>query len=481
MKHSVGRAFFACVAIAIALAAISAPALAQDTFYRETTIDGRIYVWTSEAALKAYEGSKELAVGTITRPGYGPNGETVVFDSPRAVEVYNQKYSKTDAPPKDAKVTDVSLPFDIKYRMPGLRFSFPKFELNWTNRMQLRYTYDDQDVADVPQSNRGSFRIRRFKTKLDGWIYSKNLGYEFQVNWVGVTLSDTNTVLVEDANLHYDFTNGAKCFVLKAGQFKAPFGRQELTSSGSQQFVDRSIASVLFAPARQLGLQIGGQFGFGTAVPDMLTYAGGVFNGNGIQGNRTINENDKYEYVGRVMFSPFGNVGYSESNLEHYDFRVSVGADYNNNNNLIVAPDRTVTGVDNTGEWGADIAVKALGGLFLYGEYYWRNLETCAPASPCPNPQVGVKTPQQGATAQIGWLFGDHIEIAGRYSFTDVNTNRDDRNIEEWRGGLNYYINKHNWKIQTDFGVVENEAQNGADGLPPRKNKEWRIQAQLIF
>jgi phosphate-selective porin OprO and OprP len=479
MKHSVGRTWVACAAITVAFAAISTPVVAQDTYYKEMTIEGRIYVFASEPAYRAYEASKELAVGTITRPGYGPNGETVVFDGPRAVELYNKKHGKTEAPPQEVKTTDVKLPFDVKYRMPGLRFSFPKFELNWINRMQLRYTYDDQDIV-APQSNRGSFRIRRFKTKLDGWIYRKELTYEFQVNWVGVTLSDTNTVLVEDANLQYDFTGGAKAFMLKAGQYKAPFGRQELTSSGNQQFVDRSIASVLFAPARQLGLQIGGQFG-NSQVPDMVTYAGGVFNGNGIVGNRTINENDKYEYVGRVMFSPFGNVGYSESNLEHYDFRVSIGADYNNNNNLVIAPAGTVTGVDNTGEWGADIAIKALGGLFLYGEYYWRNLETCAAANPCAGPSVGVKTPQQGATAQIGWLFGDHFEIAGRYSFTDVNTDRDDRNIEEWRGGLSYYINKHFWKIQTDFGVTENEAQNGADGLPPRKNKEWRIQAQLMF
>jgi phosphate-selective porin len=477
MKHCVGRAVFACVAAVIALAATAAPALAQDTYFKEMTIDGRIYVFASEPAFRAYEASKELAVGTITRPGYGPNGETVVFDGPRAVEMYNKKYGKTDAPPAEVKTADVKLPFDIKYRMPGLRFSFPKFEMNWTNRMQLRYTYDDQDVV-APQSNKGSFRVRRFKTKLDGWIYAKELTYELQMNWVGITVADNNTPILEDAVLQYDFTGGQKAFMLKALQFKAPFGRQELTSSGNQQFVDRSIASVLFAPARQVGLQIGGQFG-NSQVPDMITYAGGIFNGNGIV--KPANENDKYEYVGRVMFSPVGNVGYSESNLEHYDFRVSIAGDYNNNNNLIIASDGTVTGVDNTGEWGADIAIKALGGLFLYGEYYWRNLETCAPANPCANPNVGVKAPQQGATAQIGWLFGDHFEIAGRYSFTDLNTDRDDRNIEEWRGGLNYYINKHNWKIQTDFGVVENEAQNGADGLPPRKNKEWRIQAQLVF
>jgi phosphate-selective porin len=351
--------------------------------------------------------------------------------------------------------------------MPGLRFSFPKFELNWSNRMQLRYTYDDQDIV-APQSNKGSFRVRRFKTKLDGWIYTKDLTYEFQMNWVGITVADNNTPILEDAVLQYDFTKGKKAFMLKALQFKAPFGRQELTSSGNQQFVDRSIASVLFAPARQVGLQIGGQFG-NAQVPDMLTYAGGVFNGNSIV--KPANENDKYEYVGRVMFSPVGNVGYSESNLEHYDFRVSIAGDYNNNNNLIVASDGTVTGFDNTGEWGGDIVVKALGGLFAYFEYYTRNLETAA----------GVKTPQTGFTAQLGWLFGDHLEVAGRWSETDLNTDRGDRNLIEKRVGLNYYINKHNWKIQTDFGLIENEALKGADGLAPRENKEWRLQAQLVF
>jgi phosphate-selective porin len=461
----------ACVAAVVVFAAISAPVLAQEGFYREMTIEGRIYVFASEPALRAYEASKELAVGTVTRPGYGPNGETVVFDGPRAIELYNQKHGKTDAPPVEVKTADVKLPFDIKYRMPGLRITFPKFELNWVNRMQLRYTYDDQDVA-TPRQNRGSFRIRRFRSKWDGWIYTPNLTYELQVDWVGAGVVDTTVGSqagnLQDANLQYDFTGGQKAFMLKAGQFKAPFGRQELTSSGNQQFVDRSVASVLFAPARQIGLQIGGQFG-NSQVPDMITYAGGIFNGNGI--NRTINDNDKYEYTGRVMFSPFGNVGYSESNLEHYDFRVSVAGDYNNNNNIFFPPSGDPIGLDVVSEWGADIAIKALGGLFVYGEYYWRTIDNAA----------GVGTPQTGATAQIGWLFGDHFEIAGRYSFTDLNTNRGDRNIEEWRGGLSYYINKHFWKIQTDYGVTENEALNGADGLPPRKNKEWRIQAQLMF
>ncbi len=468
MKHCVGRAFFACVAVAMALAAMSAPALAQGTYYQELTIDGRIYVWTSESALKTYQASKELAVGTVTRPGYGPNGETVVFEGPKAIEEYNKRHSKTDAPPKEAKVAAVKLPFDIKYRMPGLRFTFPKFELNWVNRIQLRYTYDDQDVS-TPQNNKGSFRVRRFKTKLDGWIYTKDLKYELQMNWVGgPSVSGRNTPNLEDGNLQYDFTGGQKLFMLKGGQYKAPFGRQELTSSGSQQFVDRSIASGFFSPGRQIGLETLGQFGTKN-VPDMVTYAGGLFNGNGI--NRSTNDNDKYEYVGRVMFSPVGNVGYSESNLQHYDFRISVAGDYNNNNQIVIPADGDPTGIDVTSEWGADLVIKELGGLFLYGEYYWRTIDNVA----------GAATAQTGLTAQLGWLFGIHWEIAGRYSQIDPNTDVDENLQKEYRAGLNWYINKHNLKIQTDFGWLENEAQNGADGEPPRKNKEWRLQAQLIF
>jgi phosphate-selective porin OprO/OprP len=471
MKHPFRGKSIVCFAIAVAVILCSTPALAQEVYYQEVVRDGRIYVFSAEKNLKAWEGSGELAVGTITRPGYGPNGETVVFDGPAAVEAFNKKYGKTDAPPKEVKVEELKLPFNVQYRMPGLRLTFPKFELNWVNRMQIRSTYDNLDTA-AAQGNRGSFRIRRFRSKWDGWIYTPALTYELQVDWVGAGILDTTVGFqssnLQDANLQFDFTGGKKAFMLKAGQFKAPFGRQELTSSGNQQFVDRSIASVLFAPARQLGLQIGGQFG-GSQVPDMITYAGGVFNGNGI--NRPQNENDKYEWTGRVMFSPFGNVGYSESNLEHYDFRVSVAIDYNNNNNYIILPSGERTGADNTGEWGGDIAIKAAKFLFVYFEYYTRNLDNAA----------GVKAPQDGMTAQVGWLFGDHFEIAGRYSFTDLNTDREDRNIEEWRGGVSWYINRHFWKIQADYGEIKNEGTNNSQGVPPAKNKDFRIQAQLMF
>jgi len=39
---------------------------------------------------------------------------------------------------------------------------------------------------------------------------------------------------------------------LKVGQFKVPFGLQELTPDYRQEFVDRSIANAKFAPSRDI-------------------------------------------------------------------------------------------------------------------------------------------------------------------------------------------------------------------------------------
>ncbi|HEY7573989.1 MAG TPA: porin, partial [Thermoanaerobaculia bacterium] len=409
--------------------------------------------------------SGEMGNKAVTRLDYGPKGETVMFESGDAIVAYNAKYQKTEAPPKDIKADDVKLPFNVQYRMPGLRLSFPKAEINLSNRLQVRFTDEQFDEIVAPPTpfpstleDRGSFRIRRMKTKFDGWIYSKDLTYELQLNW-----PDSANVL-EDANLDYDFTNGKKLFRIKAGQFKAPFSQQQLTSSGNQQFVDRSLLDGQFVPGRQIGVQAWGQFG-GTSVPDFIDWRLGIFNGNG----RTVsaNDNDQYEYTARVMVSPFGSVGYSESNLEGYDFRLSVAGEYNKNDQAVQGATGAPTG-NNDLTYGASVVLKAFKSLFAYLEYYDGSRRTPA----------GIKTDRDGWVGQVGWLF-DKFEIAGRYAEYDPNSNATAANDQkEWRIGGSWYINRHNWKIQADYGVTENEA---AAASTNRELKELRVQAQLIF
>jgi hypothetical protein len=461
-----GRAVARLALTAAAILAMTSRASAQtgDEYYQEIRVEDRIYVFSTEKRYTAYQQSKDMGI-SITRLGYGPNGETVIFEDAKAIEAFNKKYGMTEAPPEEIKTPEIKLPFNVQYRMPGLRLSFAKAEINLSNRLQVRYTHETFDEIRNPPNplpttleDKGSFRIRRFKTKFDGWIYSKDLTFELQLNW-----PDSSNVL-EDANLDYDFTSGKKLFRLKAGQFKAPFSQQQLTSSGSQQLVDRSILDGFFVPARQIGAQIWGQFG-SQAVADFVDWRFGVFNGNG----RTVsaNDNDKFEYVARVMVSPWGSVGYSESNLEEYPLRLSFIGEYNNNDTIMQPATGARTGTD-VETWGAGVVLKAVRSLFLYGQYYSGESE---------NP-AGVETDREGWLIQGGWLLTPKWEIAGRWTQIDPNTDRDDDDQTEWRGGVSWYMNKHNWKIQADYGETKNAA---AAATTNRKLKELRVQAQLIF
>jgi hypothetical protein len=466
-KNGWGRAIARVTLTALAIVAATSPRASAQTpeeYYQEIRVDDRIYVFSTEKKYTTYQQSKDMGIA-ITRLGYGPGGETVVFEDAKAIELFNRKHGTTEAPPEEVKTSDVKLPFGVTYRMPGLRLSFPKAEINLSNRLQVRYTYETfDDIESRPTpfptslEDKGSFRIRRMKTKFDGWIYTKNLTYELQLNW-----PDSTNVL-EDANLDYDFTDGKKLIRLKAGQFKAPFSQQQLTSSGSQQLVDRSILDAFFVPARQIGVQVWGQIG-PEAYPDFVDWRVGIFNGNG----RTVsaNDNNDFEYNGRVMVSPWGSVGYSESNLEAYDLRVSFIGEYHTNNTIVQPATGPRTGSD-VETFGAGVVVKAFKSLFVYGQYYSGDSE---------NP-ARVETDREGWLIQGGWLLTPRWELAGRWAQIDPNTDADDNDQKEWRAGISWYMNKHNWKLQADYGVTENEA---AAATTNKKLKELRVQAQIIF
>jgi phosphate-selective porin OprO/OprP len=449
----------------IGLLTQSASAQTTGEYYQELRVGDRIFVFSTEGRFTAYQQSKDMGI-SITRLGYGPNGETVIFEDAKAIEAFNRKYGKSDAPPEDVKGTDLKLPFGVQYRMPGLRLSFPKAEINLTSRLQVRYTHESFDdirnpPATLPTSleDKGSFRIRRMRVKLDGWIYTKDLTYELQ--W---DLADTSGNQLLDANLDYDFTGGRKLFRVKAGQFKAPFNYQQLTSSGNLQLVDRSILDTFFVPGRQLGVQLWGQVG-PEAIPDFVDWRFGVFNGNGR--TTTANDNDEFEYVGRVMISPWGSVGFSEANIEGYDLRLSFAGEYNNNDTIVQPATGARTGTD-VETFGASVVLKAFKSLFLYGQYHQGESES----------PTGAEVDREGWLIQGGWLFTPKWELSGRWAKLDPNTDSDNNDQTEWRAGVSWYLNKHYWKLQADYGETKNEA---AAATTNRRLKEVRVQAQLIF
>jgi len=77
----------------LAALVFAADAQAQTFFYNEVAKDGRIYVFATASRYDAFIKSNGAELGpVIERSGYGPNGETVVFDSEDAINLYNFKH-----------------------------------------------------------------------------------------------------------------------------------------------------------------------------------------------------------------------------------------------------------------------------------------------------------------------------------------------------------------------------------------------------
>ena len=152
----------------------------------------------------------------------------------------------------------------IVWRDGKTRITTDNFYLEMSNRVQVRFTQEDPDENSAILAGtaakgdpRGSFRIRRAKFKFEGWFIKSWLTYEVQLNYPGVTGSNIGALL-EDAAFDVDFSKGKGLFRLHVGQFKAPFGAQEMTSSGSQQFVDRALVSNSFFRGRETGVALWG-------------------------------------------------------------------------------------------------------------------------------------------------------------------------------------------------------------------------------
>jgi phosphate-selective porin len=80
---------------------------------------------------------------------------------------------------------------------------------------------------------------------------------------------------------------------VRVGQFKTPFGFEQLFSDPKLATLERSLANDRLTLGRQLGVQLHGEL-----VGDRLRYAVGAFNGNGA--NNNFNDDDRFLVAARL-------------------------------------------------------------------------------------------------------------------------------------------------------------------------------------
>jgi phosphate-selective porin OprO/OprP len=91
-----------------------------------------------------------------------------------------------------------------------------------------------------------------------------------------------------------------KAFRVKGGEFKLPFGREELTSEANLDFVYRSLAARVLSPGRDPGVMTHGRL-FSKA----LEYEVGYFARDGANARTSETEGGQNAFVARLVATPF--------------------------------------------------------------------------------------------------------------------------------------------------------------------------------
>ncbi len=370
----------------------------------------------------------------------------------------------------------------------GITFSSGDNSLTIGARAQFRWTVDDKDQFDADTVGSGvgkedgvssSFDVPRMRLIFKGGMFKPWLKYELQFE-LSRTTGD-NSSKVKDAAIEIVKNEMA---AVKVGQFKTPFSLQELTSSGRQEFVDRAITNLKFAPAREMGVQLSG-----VTEDKKFGYAVGAFNGSG---ESHVQDDQGHLYVGRVWFDPLGQYVLAESAVDGTQKNIfHVGVAYRTGE---VIRGTATPGVfeDPDNEKAANLELAWRNARwFATGEYFDMKDEQ-------KNPTAGPDVDSKGWHAQAGFMaIPKALEFGLRYAQIDPDKDVDNDHLTELRGVAGYYWKGHNLKLQADLGQLKYEAAYGSlpalalRGLPALGNrlvtgqdltdKQFRVQLQLAF
>ncbi|MBK8411439.1 MAG: porin [Sandaracinaceae bacterium] len=347
-----------------------------------------------------------------------------------------------------------------------------RFMLNIRARAQLLATA----LSDTDAGGDGSitFQARRARLLFQGHLFGPEWTYYLQL---GFSNRDTESDLrlpLRDAYMNW---SGLRDMNIRFGQMKVPHDRQRVNSSSALQMVDRSIVTGEFNLDRDVGIQL-----FSTDVGGLdgrLAYAVGVFGGDG---RNRITGDFGLLYVGRVSYLPFGGFeDYVESDhgrAPEPRLALTAGFAYNQNS---VRERSTFQGTYQLGSFDfmhANFdAVFKMSGFSLSAQAFMRQARG-ANVLTDPMDPANTETARvgYGAFVQAGYLFTDNLELVAR--FGEIRPSRNGVSAlgrqGELGGGLNWYFQKHDFKIQLDYFWLY------GDGFDEGRH-QVRIQSQFFL
>ncbi|PYQ64510.1 MAG: hypothetical protein DMF53_07235 [Acidobacteria bacterium] len=306
--------------------------------------------------------------------------------------------------------------------------------------LQVQFEDGDRGDARFPATGEDRFYLRRARLNATG-TFAEQFDFRLEFDLAG-TLGSTNGLRAQmtDGYANWNRYAGAQ---IRAGQFKTPFGFEQLYFDPRLLTIERSLVNDRLTLNRQLGAQL-----WGDLLDKHVSYAVGVFNGNGV--NNSANDNSKFLWAGRLAVTPW------KGNLFGGPASWAIGGNYfESEDTALSLPDLSLDSTPSTPDkdglftgkrhgYGFDSQLET-GPFSLWVEYLNNHLE---PTDARPFSEFDA----DGWYVQAGlFLVPKKLQAVAKYETFDPSRRLSNDDTSTVTLGLSYYIRGHNLKLQLNY------------------------------
>jgi phosphate-selective porin OprO and OprP len=307
-------------------------------------------------------------------------------------------------------------------------------------------------------SDNERFYLRRARLSATGRL-PRGFDYRLELDLAG-TLAETAGLRAQltDGYIHW---NRRPAFQVRAGQFKTPFGFEQLYPDPRLLTIERTLANDRLTLGRQVGAEARGELG-----QKRFGWAAGLFNGAGT--NTTANDGSTFLAVGRVTANLFLGP------VDGFDLSAG-GAVYSSRDRALsglvdfgfdlipeTAPDPDNAFRGRRRGFNGDLELKA-GRYVVWLEYLHARFE--------PDNEIPADELEAAGGSALGgvMLVPARLQLLGRYEFFDASRDVSGNAVETGMIGFNYFVTTE----------VKLQVNQTATWLPGEDDPEYKTLGRL--
>jgi len=318
-----------------------------------------------------------------------------------------------------------------------------RFKLVLQGEEQVRWIFNHHDLTPIGgqapdgRHDRHGFENTRTRLTFSGYVFNENFEYLVRGDFFGNRGAPGFFNLL-DSWIRYVINDE---WSIRAGQFKLPFNREELVSNEYQLAVERSLVNEELNLGRSQGVELEYHDNVNALSIAYSDGASAAFLGNPQQNTVWSAKGNDYAVAARYERLAAGTWGqfvdFTSPRSDQFGMLLGVGAQVQRGENNVSANTREQGSFGLTG----DVSME-LGGANAFLSFTHQYVDNA------PGPVLKL----YGVVAQLGvyvtpkwelFIRGEHMWVDG-FELRDLNV---------ITAGFNYYIEGHDLKWTTDFGL----------------------------